>query len=451
MKYNKFYKTIALATLGMFIISCEKDQDFETNNTESDAVIISNSNLPEIHFKKGVYLPTPSKSIRSKSRKDSRQILFFEGAIPTAQNLKKLGIHSKYWLNKQAIYAVVSKEAKLDQVKNLAMVSDLKGEYKILFNTQDSQEEDCLINLAALKKEEITQFKNKYNLTTQNTNGLPPFIIRALLSSDKINALSKDNLVVAIQKTPQIVKTEEQFHFCQGPETKFGPISELIDQTKSSAKYALQGSKWRRRNGVATVPWYFDKSKAASSGLTVAEQERIIKEAFVFWEDVTNLKFPQASTSNEVFGTKGIEILFGKHEHGDGDPFDGPGGTLAHAYFPQYGGDCHFDDSENFTDNTYIGTNLLQVAIHEFGHSLGLRHSENSNAIMAAFYRGYTPNVQLDQDDINGIQALYGTKSIYKNGETYKVHGLTVLRNNNEWYYNGRKVAYINEEWVYVS
>lgn len=53
----------------------------------------------------------------------------------------------------------------------------------------------------------------------------------------------------------------------------------------------------------------------------------------------------------------------------------------------------------------------MQVAAHEFGHSLGLSHSDVRTALMAPFYRGYNKAFQLDQDDIQGIQALYGHKT----------------------------------------
>lgn len=53
-----------------------------------------------------------------------------------------------------------------------------------------------------------------------------------------------------------------------------------------------------------------------------------VQRAFNVWSDYTDLTFTPKT------GQVHIEIRFETGEHGDGDPFDGPGGTLAHAYFP---------------------------------------------------------------------------------------------------------------------
>lgn len=52
-----------------------------------------------------------------------------------------------------------------------------------------------------------------------------------------------------------------------------------------------------------------------------------------------------------------IEIAFGARDHGCGSSFDGVGGTLAHAYFPNQGigGDAHFDEDETWTDESHQG------------------------------------------------------------------------------------------------
>ena len=104
-------------------------------------------------------------------------------------------------------------------------------------------------------------------------------------------------------------------------------------------------------------------------------------------------------------------ILWGVFEHGDGISFDGTNGVLAHAFFPppnggSIAGDAHFDDSEtwtlNFKSDSSQPIDLVTVAAHEIGHSLGLGHSQVSTALMAPFYNG--SHRFLDQDDINGIQ-----------------------------------------------
>lgn len=67
------------------------------------------------------------------------------------------------------------------------------------------------------------------------------------------------------------------------------------------------------------------------------------------------------------------------------------------------------DADENYTSHSKSGLNLLQILTHELGHTLGLRHSNNSNAVMAPYYKPYTPDFKLSIDDIQGIQELYGS------------------------------------------
>uniref|UniRef100_A0A3B4GI28 interstitial collagenase n=1 Tax=Pundamilia nyererei TaxID=303518 RepID=A0A3B4GI28_9CICH len=180
------------------------------------------------------------------------------------------------------------------------------------------------------------------------------------------------------------------------------PSGELTEETLAVMKKPRCGLSDVEQVGE-TVRW---KKKRISYRLETKKLISVVNiRAWKLWSNVTPLKF-----RNRIMTVADIDIFFYSGDHNDSSPFDGRGGVLAHAFMPglQIGGDVHFDSDEDWSFNS-TGINLFAVAIHEFGHALGLSHSSDPGAIMYPAYN-FDPNYepQLSFDDVKNIQKLYG-------------------------------------------
>ncbi|XP_045923274.1 matrix metalloproteinase-17 isoform X2 [Micropterus dolomieu] len=223
-------------------------------------------------------------------------------------------------------------------------------------------------------------------------------LTKAIKAMQKFGGLKEtgvfDQATLGLMKTPR----------CSLPD-----VSEAEVTMGRGKRSPAPPNKWNKRH----LSWRvrtFPKDSALLGRDTV---RALMYYALKVWSDIAPLNFHEVAGSDAD-----IQIDFTKADHNDGYPFDGPGGTVAHAFFPGErftAGDTHFDDDEAWTFRSpdSHGMDLFAVAVHEFGHAIGLVHTSAIESIMRPYYQGPVGDplkYDLPYEDKVRVWQLYGVR-----------------------------------------
>ena len=214
----------------------------------------------------------------------------------------------------------------------------------------------------------------------------------------KLEPLASQDQVAYIFPAAANLAAGTPVNVCGGALTVLGTIGQII---------ATNGDGWDGPGlNAATLNYVFQHVTAQ---LPAGVPQSEILRAMAEWAKVIQITWQPGTDS---LGNRTVNIFWATGDHGDGFPFDGLGGVIAHTFYPAppnpepLAGDLHLDDAESWHVGAQV--DVFSVALHELGHALGLGHSDNPNDVMYPYLKLVTT---LADGDKTAILSMYAAQT----------------------------------------